>query len=214
MNLLTLGLVAVAGALIPHWLARRYLESCGVALSWSVRKVALIRWILMAPLSASLGFAFLHTPLHGYAIPLTLFTSVLIALSAIDAETMYLPDLLTWPLLFGGIVFHIWTGQWQNAVIGALGALAVMYGLAYGYFVLRGREGLGLGDAKLLGALGAWLGWAALPMLLMVSATIQLVAMLCIQRLTSQSSAALPYGPALAFAGIVSMLSPSFDRVY
>ncbi len=133
----------------------------------------------------------------------------LLALAWIDAEHFLLPDLLTLPLVLAGLAWCWWseTAEWEQGALGghALGA-ALGYGglraVALAYRALRGREGMGAGDAKLLGACGAWLGWAALPWVLLGAAVMGLAAAGTMQlrgrevgRLT-----ALPFGPFLAAA--------------
>jgi leader peptidase (prepilin peptidase)/N-methyltransferase len=98
---------------------------------------------------------------------------ILLALAVLDARHFWLPDRLTLSLAFLGFVIGPWAtaaampDRWIGAAVG-YGALLV---IALGYRLLRGREGLGLGDAKLLGAIGAWTGWQALPLVLLVAAS-------------------------------------------
>lgn len=96
---------------------------------------------------------------------------ILLALAILDARHHWLPDALTLPLAFLGLTIGPWvTGvTWPDALIGAAAGYGALLAVALGYRALRGREGLGLGDAKLLGALGAWFGWQALPFILLAS---------------------------------------------
>ncbi|SCW82629.1 type 4 prepilin peptidase 1 . Aspartic peptidase. MEROPS family A24A [Sphingobium faniae] len=103
---------------------------------------------------------------------------LLLTLAVLDWRHFWLPDALTWPLAFLGFTIGLWT---TDAVLAdrAIGAVAGYVGLlavAWGYRLARGREGLGLGDAKLLGALGAWFGWQALPFILLLAAGMGLLA--------------------------------------
>ena len=128
----------------------------------------------------------------------------LLTLSWIDWRWMRLPDALTLPLLLGGLLVtlaiqpEVVTGHAVGAAAGYVGLRAV----AWCYRVVRGREGIGAGDAKLLGAAGAWLGLAWLPVVLLLAALVGLGAAACLalagRRLRADT--ALPFGPCLALA--------------
>ena len=129
----------------------------------------------------------------------------LLALAWIDAEHMLLPDALTLPLILLGLG-ATWLRDPERMVDHALGA-AVGYlafrGIASLYRMLRRREGLGEADAKLLAAAGAWVGWAALPLLVLMAALAGLGAALLAAAVGGrrlQASTALPFGPFLAAA--------------
>lgn len=95
----------------------------------------------------------------------------LLTLAVLDARHYWLPDKITLPLLFLGLTIGPWvTGvDIRDALIGAAVGYGALVVVALGYKMLRGRDGLGLGDAKLLGALGAWLGWQVLPFILLLA---------------------------------------------
>ncbi len=128
----------------------------------------------------------------------------LLALAWIDAEHMRLPDILTLPLLLAGLAVTWW--QDPDALPAhALGAAAGYISLsftAFAYRRLRGREGIGLGDAKLLGAAGAWLGWQPLPWVVLLAALtgIGMALWLQLRGATMTHTTALPFGPCLAVA--------------
>lgn len=128
----------------------------------------------------------------------------LLALGWIDAETMLLPDVLTLPLLLAGLgaTFLLTPGRLAAHAAGAAAGYLLFRGIARLYRALRGREGLGEGDAKLLAAAGAWVGWAALPEVVLVAALLGLGAA-AIARLRGQAlsgATAIPFGPCLALA--------------
>ncbi|MGE4410731.1 MAG: A24 family peptidase [Sphingobium sp.] len=102
---------------------------------------------------------------------------ILLALAVLDARHFWLPDGLTVSLAFLGLTIGPWmTGvRWEDALIGAAAGYGILLVVAVGYKKARGREGLGLGDAKLLGALGAWFGWQALPFILLGASSLALV---------------------------------------
>lgn len=128
----------------------------------------------------------------------------LLALLLIDWQHMLLPDVLTLSLLWMGLLFNLFCGltPLADCVLGAATSYGALWLLATGYGLLRRQEVLGLGDAKLLAALGAWLGWSALPSLLFLASALTLCAAVA-RRLIFKTpfSQALPFGPGLALAG-------------
>jgi leader peptidase (prepilin peptidase)/N-methyltransferase len=139
----------------------------------------------------------------------------LLALGWIDLRSWLLPDVLTLPLIIAGLAaaFLFSPDQLADRALGAaLGYLSLM-AIAALYRALRGREGLGGGDAKLLAASGAWLGAAALPQVVLLAALSALAAAACLRlagiRLGIHS--ALPFGPFLAFATWVLWLFGPID---
>ena len=128
----------------------------------------------------------------------------LLTLSWIDFRCMWLPDVLTLPLLLAGLAFTL-TVRPADVTAHAAGAAAgylSLRGISGGYRILRGREGIGGGDAKLMGAAGAWLGLPSLPYVLLLAALLGLAMAACLvlrgRRLRAQSP--LPFGPCLALA--------------
>lgn len=126
----------------------------------------------------------------------------LLTLAAIDWRTCLLPDALTLPLAATGLLvaYVIDHSSLIDHIVGAAAGFVTFALLAETYRRLRGREGLGLGDAKLLAAAGAWLGWLALPTVLLFAAMLGL-AFVLMRRLTGQAIGAvdhIPFGPALA----------------
>lgn len=169
------------------------------------------REALIATLAFLLLYSLLSAPLlwRGEAARLDLMAAsvvlaaALAALSAIDLQAHRLPDALTLPLIAVGLLVSLWIGEapaWWPLLSAALGFL-LLAGIAFVYQHLRGRAGLGLGDAKLLAAAGAWLGAAALPTVLLWATGAALVCVLLASRrngsLTRESR--IPFGPFLGF---------------
>ena len=137
----------------------------------------------------------------------TLLGWILLTLAILDWRHFWLPDALTMPLAFLGFTLGLWTTDVMltDRVIGAVAGYGSLLGIALGYRALRGREGLGLGDAKLLGALGAWFGWQVLPFLLLIAASVGLAVMLLTGRARS-ATARVPLGSFLALAALPAWL--------
>ena len=139
---------------------------------------------------------------------------VLATLSIIDLRRFILPDALTLPLILAGLAASWWLG-WDNAALRALAAVLgflILVLTARIYRQLRGHEGLGLGDAKLLAAAGAWLGLEALPQVLLTACLLALagVAALMAAGRKMTMKTAIPFGPFLAFATWLVWLYGSF----
>ena len=143
-----------------------------------------------------------------HPMPLAAVTALLgwwlFLLAAIDLEHHWLPDRLTWPLLAAGLAAG-WGGfgpPLQSRLIGAAAGFAALFLVARLYRALRGREGLGGGDPKLFAAIGAWLGWAQLPLVLVGAGLLGLAALLlkCLRGQTVAATDRLPLGTLMALA--------------
>ena len=181
--------------------------ACGAAISARYPIVELSGGLVAAVAIAAFGFT-------GAALAAALFGFALVALAAIDLETGYLPDAITLPLIGAGLtanVFSIFVSP-ANAAIGALAGFGSLWLIGAAYERLRGREGLGLGDAKLFAAIGAWTGWAMLPLILFLAA-LSTLAVIGVRALIGRESAldeAVPFGPGLCAAGFAGLLLARF----
>jgi leader peptidase (prepilin peptidase)/N-methyltransferase len=131
------------------------------------------------------------------------FGWVLLTLAVLDWRHFWLPDALTLPLAFLGFTIGLWASDVTlvDRAIGAAAGYGALLAIALGYRAVRGRDGLGLGDAKLLGALGAWMGWQALPFILLIASVTGLLVMLVTGR-AKEASARVPLGTFLALAAV------------
>ena len=130
----------------------------------------------------------------------------LLAASAIDIETRLLPDSITVPLLWLGLAFNLTGGfaPLHEGVIGAMAGYFLLWVVYHGFRLLTGREGMGHGDFKLLAALGAWLGWPALPAVVVLASLAGATAGLALVACGRASRGTpLPFGPYLAAAGLL-----------
>ena len=143
----------------------------------------------------------------------SLLILILLYLSYIDLRSFSLPDIVTLPLILTGIVFNLLSpvgfADTSSAVIGAVLGYGSLWLLNHLYRLTKKQDGIGMGDAKLLAALGAWLGWAALPSMLLIASISGLIGGLIYLRWRQKSTHhAFPFGPFLAFAGIIELLWP------
>jgi len=138
-----------------------------------------------------------------------IFTWTLIALSFIDIDTMMLPDQLTLPLLWLGLLINL-SGTFahlNDAVLGAMLGYLILWSIYWLFKLLTGKEGMGYGDFKLLAALGAWFGWQALPVLVLLSSLAgALFGITLIVFSKDKKSRPIPFGPYLAIAGFIFLL--------
>ncbi|CNL78749.1 type 4 prepilin-like proteins leader peptide processing enzyme [Yersinia aldovae] len=143
-------------------------------------------------------------PLGSPLLAALLLSWVLIALTMIDIDHLLLPDSLTLPLLWAGLLFHLFddTLPLSDAVIGAASGYLILWCLYWVFWWATRRETLGYGDFKLLAALGAWLGWMALPSLLLTASLTGITFAFAARLFRGRSlNTALPFGPFLAFSG-------------
>ena len=138
---------------------------------------------------------------------------VLLYLAYFDLRTFRLPDIITLPLIFTGLLFNSLSNQgfasFQDSIIGAILGYTGLWLLNALYRALKKQNGIGMGDAKLLAALGAWLGWQPLPGILLIASLTGLIGGVIWLVLNKQNyRAAFPFGPFLAIAGIIELLWP------
>jgi len=130
----------------------------------------------------------------------------LVALTMIDADTQLLPDQITLPLLWLGLLLNL-NGAFAplaDAVIGAAAGYLLLWSVYWLFKLVRGKEGMGYGDFKLMGALGAWFGWQALPALVLLSSVVGAVfgiVLLVVRRQGRETP--FPFGPFIAGAGLI-----------
>ena len=149
--------------------------------------------------------------LTGVTLATFVYCGALITLAAIDAQTRLLPDCITLPLLWLGLLLntaHIWTSP-EGAVFGAALGYGVLWLLFHLFRRVTGKDGMGHGDFKLTAAMGAWLGWHDLPVMLLAASALGVMGAMVL-RWTGRAAPgeALPFGPYLAGVGIAAILWP------
>lgn len=135
-----------------------------------------------------------------------LLTWSLVSLTMIDIDHQLLPDSITLPFLWIGLglnLFGVYTDL-SSAVIGAMAGYLSLWSIYWGFKLLTGKEGMGYGDFKLLAMLGAWMGWQALPVIILLSSLVGAaigIAMVVIRG--RDHNIPIPFGPYLAIAGLI-----------
>ena len=140
-----------------------------------------------------------------------LLTAVLISLTAIDLDHQLLPDSLTLPLLWIGLLINIDATfvSLESAVLGAVFGYLCLWSVYWLFKIITGKEGMGYGDFKLLAALGAWFGLSALPTIVLLSSLVGAVigiALIVMRRQDRETP--MPFGPFLAGAGLIHLFYP------
>ena len=137
------------------------------------------------------------------------FAWTLLALTLIDLDHKLLPDSLTLPLLWAGLLVNL-AGTFaplSSSVVGAAAGYLALWSVYWLFKLLTGKEGMGYGDFKLLAAIGAWVGWQLLPVVILLSAVVGSVVGIALIIFGGRSSqAAIPFGPYLAAAGFIALL--------
>jgi leader peptidase (prepilin peptidase)/N-methyltransferase len=164
--------------------------------------------LLTAILSVLVVWKFGVTPAGAAVLA---FTWTLIALTFIDADTTLLPDDLTLPLLWGGLLVNL-AGllpgvTLRDAVLGAVAGYLALWLIYWVFKLATGKEGMGYGDFKLLAALGAWLGWKALLPIVLISSIVGAVVGIVLMVLARRGrEVPIPFGPYLAAAGFITLM--------
>lgn len=154
------------------------------------------------------AFAALHFGVSWAAAFAIVYIWSLVTLAFIDADTTLLPDDITLPLLWLGLLINlggVFTDA-RSAVVGAVAGYLILWAVFWAFKLLTGKDGMGYGDFKLLAAIGAWLGWQLLPLVILLSAAVgTIVGIAGILLRGRDKGAKLPFGPYLAAAGFIAL---------
>ena len=187
---------------LSYLLLRGKCAVCGVGISLRYPTIELITGLL----TLSLAWYFALSPALLGAV---IFTWALVTLTMIDVDHKLLPDDITLPLLWLGLLFNI-DGTYvslTDAVIGAMAGYLILWSVYWLFKLTTGKEGMGYGDFKLLAALGAWLGWQALPLIILLSSLVGALCGIALILLKGRGrEVPIPFGPYLAVAGWIAMI--------
>lgn len=143
------------------------------------------------------------------AVGAMVFVAAMVALTFIDFDTQLLPDDITLPLLWLGLLFNLWStySELSSAVIGAIAGYLSLWSVYWLFKLATGKEGMGYGDFKLFAAMGAWFGWQALvPLILMASVVGAVVGIAMKMASNLREGGYVPFGPFLVGAGLIGMV--------
>ncbi|MDO8932120.1 MAG: A24 family peptidase [Rhodocyclaceae bacterium] len=178
-----------------------------------------LRYPLVEALTGALfGFAAWQLGPGTAAMGAMLFLAAMVALTFIDFDTQLLPDDITLPLLWAGLLFNafgVYTDL-NSAVLGAAAGYLILWSIYWVFKLATGKEGMGYGDFKLLAAIGAWLGWTMLPLTILLSSLVGAVVGIALIVLARQGrNVPIPFGPYLAAAGVIALFwGPHLNRIY
>jgi leader peptidase (prepilin peptidase) / N-methyltransferase len=161
---------------------------------------------LMTGLLGALAIAFFGATWAGLGA--LILTWTLIALTCIDIDTQLLPDDMTLPLLWVGLLFNLFGvfAPLKDAVIGAMLGYLILWSIYWLFKLITGKEGMGYGDFKLLGALGAWFGWQKIPAIILLSSAVGVVVGIGLMIAAKRGKEVpIPFGPYLAGAGFLTL---------
>jgi leader peptidase (prepilin peptidase) / N-methyltransferase len=177
-------------------------RGCGTRISWQYPAVELLTGLLFAAVVWQFG------PTWHAAAGLA-FTAILVAASGIDLRTTLLPDDLTYPLLWLGLLLALVPvfAKPEQAILGAAAGYLVLWSVYWGFKLLTGKEGMGYGDFKLLAALGAWCGIAGIvPILLLSALSGAVIGSVWLAIRGADRATPIPFGPYLAIAGWIQLM--------
>jgi len=196
------GITVIENVPVVSYLALRgKCSACGVRISARYPIVE----ILTGALSGLVAWRFGVTVAAAAAM---FYVWTMIALAFIDLDTLYLPDDLTLPLLWAGLLFNLAGGftDLASSVIGAAAGYLLLWTVFWLFKAVTGKEGMGYGDFKLLAAIGAWLGWKLLPLVILLSSFVGAVAGIFLIIMARRGrNVPIPFGPYLATAGVVAL---------
>jgi leader peptidase (prepilin peptidase)/N-methyltransferase len=187
--------------IVSYLLLRGKCKGCGAAISPRYPIIEAVSGILCVYAAWHFGFGWA-------AAGALLLVWALLALMAIDFDTQLLPDDITLPLLWAGLLFNLFGvfTSLPSAVLGAVIGYLALWSVYWLFKLTTGKEGMGYGDFKLLAALGAWLGWQMLPLIILLSSLVgAVVGITLIVALKHGRNIPIPFGPYLAGGGLIAL---------
>lgn len=187
--------------LLSWLMLRARCSACGVRIGVRYPLVELLTGLLSAACAVAFGPTL-------QLVGALVFVWALIALTFIDLDTQLLPDSITLPLVWAGLVINLLGGftDLESAVTGAIAGYLVLWTVFWGFKLVTGKEGMGYGDFKLLAAIGAFLGWQVLPVVILLSSLVgAVVGIVMIAWRSHGREVPIPFGPYLAAAGLIAL---------
>ena len=187
--------------LLSWLMLRGRCSACGTPIGVRYPLVELLAGLLSAACAVAFGPTL-------QLVGALIFVWALIALTFIDLDTQLLPDSITLPLVWAGLAVNLLGGftDLESAVIGAIAGYLVLWTVFWAFKLATGKEGMGYGDFKLLAAIGAFLGWQVLPVVILLSSLVGAVVGIAMIALRSHGrEVPIPFGPYLAAAGLIAL---------
>lgn len=188
---------------VISWLSLRgKCSNCHALISFRYPAVELLTALLSALVAYELGF---NLAAFGFIF----CTWLLVAMTFIDLDEMLLPDVLTLSMLWIGLLIaaHDDTMNTEYAIIGGAFGYLSLFAVYWGFKLVTGKEGMGYGDFKLLAAIGVWVGWQHLPIVILLSSVVGAIIGITLMVVNRKGTDyAIPFGPYLAIAGFITML--------
>ena len=193
------------------FLLRGKCSSCKSAISMRYPLIEALTGILIGLVSWKFGYVSITPFAWAYVF-------ALISLTFIDFDTQLLPDDITLPLLWLGLIFNLNNGftDIKSAVLGVIAGYLILWSIYWAFKLVTGKEGMGYGDFKLLAAIGAWFGWQLLPAVILLSSVLGAVIGISLIVFTKRGrEIPMPFGPFLAIGGIAALfLGPQLASLY
>ncbi len=186
---------------LSYLLLKGKCKGCGAKISPRYPVIETLSGLLCAMAAFHFGFGI-------SALGAMLLIWALIALTAIDFDTQLLPDDITLPLIWAGLLFNLYGAftSLHDAFLGAVFGYLALWTVYWLFKLITGKEGMGYGDFKLLAALGAWLGWQLLPLIILLSSLVgAIVGITLIVAVKHGRDIPIPFGPYLAGGGLIAL---------
>ncbi len=197
--------------IISYLFLRGQCSRCHTRISLRYPVIEAITALMSGLIAWQYGFGFA-------TIAILCFVWALIALAVIDLDTQLLPDDITLPLIWMGLLFNLNNGftDIESAIIGAVAGYASLWTIYWCFKLATGKEGMGYGDFKLLSAIGAWLGWGMLPLVILLSSLVgALVGVGLIVAARLHKNIPIPFGPYLVGGALIALFwGEEINRVY
>ena len=194
---------------VSYLFLRGRCASCGARISPRYPAIEALTGLLSAAVAWKFGFGW-------PALAALVLTWFLIALTFIDVDHQLLPDNLTLPMIWIGLLLSLWSSEAggailpvdpRSSIVGAIAGYLSLWSVYHLFRLLTGKEGMGYGDFKLFAALGAWLGWKMLLPIILIAAGVGAVAGIAILAMRGQNrSTPIAFGPFLATAGWLMLM--------
>jgi len=186
-------------------------KGCKTRISLRYPLIEVLTGVMLGAVSWKFGYS-------ATAVFAWVFVIALIALTFIDFDTQLLPDDITLPLLWLGLLFNLDTGftDIKSAIVGAVAGYLILWSIYWLFKLITGKEGMGYGDFKLLAAIGAWFGWQILPAVILLSSVAgSIIGIGLIVMAKHGRNVPMPFGPYLALGGIAALFfGAELSKIY